>query len=282
MTPVLNPQLLIKSVECCLVQSNCGQCPLNRSDIKFPMCQTHLGNAVMSYMKNKEDTTHSAESPKSDESIEDDESDLPIAQENIFLLSAKQCKMMLYIASKINWFNRKNDSYDLYINEFCAMCNEILQSGENRKDAKSAIEKLAKMAWINVEHPVDGKRAISVRIHNALFPLLRAFRLRCTYKELTLAMQMKSKYGIRLWAMLISGCEIDGKYTIDLSELKKKLDANTYTRFADFRRFVLDIAVDDVNNSGCAKITYHTHTIPWGRSIERITFEIKRYQEGAW
>ena len=83
---------------------------------------------------------------------------------------------------------------------------------------------------------------------------------------------MKSQYSSRIYELLKSyawkGC-----HTFDINELKRRLMCENYTRFPDFRRYVLDISVREINDFTDIEISWEPIKI--GKRISLIKFNIK-------
>jgi len=66
---------------------------------------------------------------------------------------------------------------------------------------------------------------------------------------------MKSQYSIRLYELLKS-YEYQRKRIFDIEELKLRLSAEHYKRFPDFKRKVLDRALEEINTLSDLDVTY--------------------------
>lgn len=93
------------------------------------------------------------------------------------------------------------------------------------------------------------------------------YRLRYT-------MSMKSQYSIRLYSML-RDWQRSKNWTISIPDLRENLGAveKSYSVFRDFRKRVLDVAVNEINERSDLQITYQT--ILKGRKATHIAFNIK-------
>lgn len=94
-----------------------------------------------------------------------------------------------------------------------------------------------------------------------------------TIYELKNIGEIKSAYGIRLYELLIQYKKI-GERKIELQELREILClSNKYKRMCDFRKWVLDLAVKEINTHTDLSISYEN--IKRGRSIIALHFTIK-------
>lgn len=85
---------------------------------------------------------------------------------------------------------------------------------------------------------------------------------------------MKSAYSIRIYELLKSYAGLKKK-VFELDDLKKKLmveDISSYNRFPDFRRKVLDVAINEINNLTALNVSYEP--ISKGRKVIKIEFHM--------
>ena len=85
---------------------------------------------------------------------------------------------------------------------------------------------------------------------------------------------MKSKYGIRLYELLKSVQNKSGEIKYTLSELRDRLDVSNYNRFPDFRRYVLDNAIYDINECSDIHVDYKAAKSTNSRQYDVIIFEV--------
>lgn len=109
----------------------------------------------------------------------------------------------------------------------------------------------------------------------AVLPLITRLEAHLTSYELQQIADLKSGYAVRLYELLISW-RIKGKTpVIKLEELRNKLGVgkDEYLRMYDFKKNVLDNAIEQVNEHTDIKATYEQHKK--GRVIEGFTFTFK-------
>jgi plasmid replication initiation protein len=83
---------------------------------------------------------------------------------------------------------------------------------------------------------------------------------------------MKSQYSVRLYELLKS-YEWRHSQTFQIEELKRILSAENYTRFPDFKRYVLDISMREINDLSDLTVTYEI--VKEGRRYAKLDFSIK-------
>ena len=83
---------------------------------------------------------------------------------------------------------------------------------------------------------------------------------------------MKRQFSIRLYELLKS-YEYRHGHTFDIDDLRVKLSAQNYDRFPDFRRFVLDKAISEINELSDIIVSYAIEKK--GKRFAKVSFTIK-------
>lgn len=183
-----------------------------------------------------------------------------IIQKSRFSMSVQQQKIMLFLISKIKPTDTANQLYCISILDFLNV-TDMCDSGNNYSEVKKALKTIAdKSMWLTKPNgkevllrwldriEIDTKtNLISVRFHEDMFPYLLDLREKYTQYSLENILPMRSKYGIRLYELLRSYANMDSAMTIEIDELRQRMDCTQYERFPDFRRFALNPALDDIN-----------------------------------
>ena len=213
-----------------------------------------------------------------------------LIQKSRFNLSLQQQKIVLYLISQIM---PQDDDFKLYsftIPEFCRVCGITVASGKNYQDVKNAIKEIAdKSLWIRlpngkstlvrwIEKPyIDDKSGvIDIRLDADMKPYLLQLKENFTEYEIIYTLHFKSKYSIRLYELCKSIHyndleEYHRRYSIE--ELRQLLGAESYTVFKDFRRRVLEPAIDEINEYSDKEVNYQT--ITQGKKVIGIELFVK-------
>lgn len=213
-----------------------------------------------------------------------------LIQKSRFNLSLQQQKIVLYLISQIM---PQDDDFKLYsftIPEFCRVCGITVESGKNYQDVKNAIKEIAdKSLWIRlpngkstlvrwIEKPyIDDKSGvIDIRLDADMKPYLLQLKENFTEYEIIYTLHFKSKYSIRLYELCKSIHyndleEYHRRYSIE--ELRQLLGAESYTVFKDFRRRVLEPAIDEINEYSDKEVNYQT--ITQGKKVIGIELFVK-------
>lgn len=211
-----------------------------------------------------------------------------LIQQSRFSMSVQQNKIMLYLIGKIKPSDTGTETYSLSVREFCKVCNIDFDSGKNYTDAKKALKALAdKSVWIKQE---DGSEVLvrwlnriklnhetncfEVSFHEDMLPYLYDLKIKYTKYCFDNVLLMKSKYGIRLYELLKSYQFLGRGITFSLEELKKRLDAENYSRYPDFRRYVLEKAIEDINTYSDIKVGYIPAYTSNKRAVDCIIFSV--------
>jgi len=208
-----------------------------------------------------------------------------LIQKTRFQLSVQEQKIILFMISKIRPNDEDFITLNFGIQEFCKICGIDEANGANYKYIKETVKTLSnKSAWITLD---DGTEVLSrwinkawinkksgflkLRLDDDMKPYLLQLQSRFTQYELLYTLAMKSQYSIRLYEILKS-YEYKRKYIFDIDDLKKILFAEHYNRFPDFKRYVLDISLREINNFSDLKADYEV--IKVGRRFARLEFII--------
>ena len=191
-----------------------------------------------------------------------------------YKLSLQQQKIVLYLIAQISPFDAEFHTYELGIADFCRVCGIDNPGGKDYAELRSQIKAIAdKSMWLRledgsgtalvrwIESPVIRENAgvIELRLSEALRPYLLNLKSNFTQYDLIYTLHFKSKYSIRLYELVCSihFRELDEyKRRFSLDELRRLLDCETYTEYKNFRRFVLEKAIDEINDWSDKTLSY--------------------------
>ena len=211
-----------------------------------------------------------------------------LIQQSRFTLTVQEQRMVLYAISKIKPEDEPNTEYVISLNDFYKV---IGWKNRSYTELKNNLKKLADKSWwvetlsekghkketlirwfsyIEIDY---GSSDISLKFHEKMAPyifqLVQSGAFYTTY-NLEYVLPMKSQYSPRLYEILKSYEYNNNEWYFDTDKLKKLLDCENYERFPDFRRKVLEPAVEEINLYTDLKIFYKTETK--GRKVIRICF----------
>lgn len=215
-----------------------------------------------------------------------------LIQKSRFSLTSQQQKILLAMISKIKPEDRAAKLYSIEIQEFCRMCNIEWNNGGNYIAIKQALygidkqimwikepdkKRETRLRWLNQLYIDGGSGEIVFSFHNDMFPYLLDLREKYTQYSLINVLPMRSKYAIRLYELLKS-YEGMRSITLTMETLKARLDAENYTNFKDFRRRVLERAVEEINTYADIEVKFEPLKQK-SRSYNAIAFHISAPSE---
>jgi len=215
-----------------------------------------------------------------------------LIQKTRFDLTLVEQKLILHV---IQMIEPKDDDFKTYrfsIKDYCKICQISDRSGKNYSIIKSSLKKISDksfwmeredgsevlMRWIDkvvIDHKKD---IIDIKLDKELKPHLLQLKHFFTKYNYLYVMTMKSQYSIRLYEILKSYENVQG-IIYEVDELRKVLNLadDTLPRWVDFKRFVIEQAIKEINKLTDITITYDT--IKKGRSVFEVVFNIKSKSE---
>ena len=209
-----------------------------------------------------------------------------LIQKSRFQLSLQEQKIILYLISKIKPEDMVLKEHTFEIRDFCKVCGLETNSGANYKYIKQTLKDLRdRSIWVTLENGAETtlawidkvtmnkqSGAVIIKIDEMMKPYLLQLQERFTQYELLYTLAMRSQYSIRLYELLKS-YEYQRRKIFDIEELKRILSAENYTRYPDFKRYVLDIAMREMNDLSDLIVTYKI--IKEGRRYAKIEFSMR-------
>jgi plasmid replication initiation protein len=139
--------------------------------------------------------------------------------------------------------------------------------------------KLVKSRWISQVRYLDNEGAIEVVFTPAVvqgISRINGVKEFFTQYLLSQTAQLKSVYSSRLYELLIQWRSSGKTPIINLEDFRAQLgiEENQYKLMSDFKKRVLDLAINDINEKTDIKATYQQHKK--GRSISGFSFSFKQ------
>lgn len=210
-------------------------------------------------------------------------------QKTRFELSLTEQKTIAYICSLIK--PAHNGAYQLdyefRIRDYCKVCGLDYDNGKNYSDVKATLQKLSDRSfwlkqgdwetlcrWLSKVSTNKRSGIAKIRIDEDLANYLFNLGQQFTQYQLWNVLAMKSAFSVRMYE-LIKSYAYREHVSFGLDELKHILmvdDVKSYERFPDFRRFVLEISIREINELTDLTVSYETVTK--GRKVVRLDFKI--------
>ncbi|MCL2426822.1 MAG: replication initiation protein [Oscillospiraceae bacterium] len=226
-----------------------------------------------------------------------------------FQLTTLEQNIIYFVMSKVKPTDKDFMRQSFTITEFCEVCGIQTgnRGGANYRVIKAAVKSVSdKSAW--VEYPdgaeelvrwfdtyrIDHKSGtMTATLSQSIKPYLIGLIERAkaggegyTQAHLYTYLAMRSQYSKRLYEILKSylyssgGREKIYRLTFleyELEELQILLNANNYTRYPDFRRKVLELAVEEINEVTDIIVSYSI--VKTGRKITGINFSFQHKKD---
>lgn len=152
------------------------------------------------------------------------------------------------------------------------------------KDRKFSFQELTKKGnihhkitgWVSEVGYVEAEARVTLIFSPALVPMITELEQQFTSYELEQVSSLTSAYAVRLYELLIAWRSTGKTPVFELDDFRKKLgvEANEYSRMSNFKRFVLDIALRQINEHTDIKVKYEQHKR--GRSISGFSFILQQ------
>lgn len=201
-------------------------------------------------------------------------------------LTLMEQKVLAYIISKIKPEDKELKIFVMEISEYCKISGIYMESGKNYQNVKDAIQGLSDRSfwlmkedgsevlcrWVSKVWISEYSGKMSIQLDDDLFKYLINLQQRFTQYELLNILPMKSQYSIRVYELLKS-YSFTKTQTFELDDLKKKLMAETYKNYANFRIKVLEVATNEINKYTDLQVDFEP--IKKGRKVVKVKFNIK-------
>lgn len=210
-----------------------------------------------------------------------------LIQRTRYSLSLQEQKSLAYVISLIKPTDTLLQEYEFDIRHYCKVCEIDYNNGGNYAYVKKTLKSLRdKSFWITLEDGTEtlcswvnkvwcNKRSgkARIRLDDDLAKYLIGLSQQFTKYELINTLPMKSQYSFRIYELMKSYA-FAGRKIFELEDLKKKLMAEVYKRYVDFRRYVLDVAMEEINKYTDLEVFYEP--LKQGRKVKEIIFHIKK------
>lgn len=130
-----------------------------------------------------------------------------------------------------------------------------------------------KMRWIQSIRFLESKSVVGIRFSKEILPFISNLSREFTKYSLSDIAGMSSAYAIRIYELLSQYRSI-GKREISIESLRGMLElGKRYPLSADLKRWVIDTAVDQINEHSPLNVSYEQ--IKTGRKVTHIHFKFK-------
>ena len=135
-----------------------------------------------------------------------------------------------------------------------------------------------KSRWVDKIGYIDDLGCVELVFASDVIPLITRLEARYTEYELKQVVGLQSEYAIRLYELVIQWRSVGQTNPISIIELREKLGlVGEYQRIEAFKRRVLDLAIDQINEHTDIIVEYEQYKK--GRVITGFTFKFKLKSE---
>lgn len=130
--------------------------------------------------------------------------------------------------------------------------------------------KKRKFRWIQEAVYAEGEGYVDVRLSTSILPYVNNLLEQYTVYHMQDVARMTSRYAIRVYELLVQWRR-RGNRTVDIQWLRRALGiGEKYSNFKDFRRRVVEPAVEQINDRSPLHVEWSTRKT--GRSVTHIEF----------
>lgn len=198
---------------------------------------------------------------------------LSVVEQRIILSAISRIPAMQEVTDQMLYYVTASDLEKLGVHEKTAYRD--LKEGVNRLYERSiyiddGVEQ-RKMRWVQEIGFVEGTRTIGIRFSTPILPFLSNLSREFTRYALADIAGMQSAYAIRIYELLIQYRSI-GYREVSVEDLRKMLVlGGRYPAFADLKRWVIDVAVTQINEHSPFQVNWTPRKT--GRKVTTLAFE---------
>lgn len=143
------------------------------------------------------------------------------------------------------------------------------------KNPKTGNDRSFHCRWVDKIGYEKNTGIVYLRFTHDVVPLITRLEAQFTSYELAQVKKLTSSYAIRLYELLIQWRSVGKTPLFELQEFRRQLgvEDNKYSRMSDFKKYVLDFAVKQVNKHTDIEVKYEQKKA--GRTIVGLFFNFK-------
>jgi plasmid replication initiation protein len=127
--------------------------------------------------------------------------------------------------------------------------------------------------WVSAVQYIAGAGLIRIQFSGVVVPLVTRLETNFTSYAISSISKMTSTYAIRLYELLLQWGSM-GHREVSIDWLKSALQvASDYSRLSDFKRWVVDVAVSQINNYSDLAVSYDQRKS--GRTVTHLIFSFQ-------
>lgn len=207
-----------------------------------------------------------------------------LIQQRTHMLSVQEQKIILFLISQLKPEQKEFEWQTFAISEFCEVCGIDNRSGKNYEDLRNSIKNLSDKSlwvigddkdtlirWIGSAEIEKGNGKVKIRFDENMKPYLLELKQRYTQFDLIYTLPMKSKYSVRMYEILKSYEKLNEPVKFSLDRFQN-LMGSEYTRWADMRRRIIEVALPEINEYTDINVEYFI--VKSGKAVSHVVFEV--------
>lgn len=193
-----------------------------------------------------------------------------LIQKSRYSLSLMEQKAVLFLISKIKPTDSPFTEYTFSIGDFCRTCNLDIRGGFYVRYVRDCLNDLARNIicidigekktltthWFSSAIIDEETNTIQITFDKNIVPYLYELKSFYTQYSLEYVLPMKSKYAIRLYEFLKSVQSKGYRQRFSVEEIRERVDCFSYPAYKEFRRNVIEPALEDINAYTDLKVQY--------------------------
>ena len=166
---------------------------------------------------------------------------------------------------------QKNASYQALQAACESLFNRQFSYVEERPNGVAVI----RSRWVSQIAYIESAASVELILAAAVVPLITRLEKHFTSYELEQVKDLSTAYSVRLYEILIAWRSTSKTPVISLTEFRQQLGVlpEEYPRMFDFKKYVLDSALKQINAHTDIQVTYEQHKT--GRRITGLSFTLK-------
>ncbi|UYZ61158.1 replication initiation protein [Hymenobacter latericus] len=206
-------------------------------------------------------------------------------------MTACEMDVVFYLLSLLKKEDRTGTLYKVRVKDLESLTGrqwnyqQFLEATSSLRTREYVIEdkkRLLQVGLLASAEYLKGEGVIELEISEKIRPYLIDLKNNFTSYRLQAAFSLSSKYAKRIYQIASQWKDVGESKTFTISDFKvmlhlkdpKGIEAEQYTKVSMFQKFVLDVAVKQINQHTDLQIQYEL--IKKGRSFESIRFFIKQ------
>ncbi len=156
-----------------------------------------------------------------------------------------------------------------------AACENLFNRQFSYIEERSNGVAVIRSRWVSQIAYIESAASVELILAAAVVPLITRLEKHFTSYELEQVKDLSTAYSVRLYEILIAWRSTSKTPVISLTEFRQQLGVlpEEYPRMFDFKKYVLDSALKQINAHTDIQVTYEQHKT--GRRITGLSFTLK-------